>query len=156
MRQATLADLDALIDLENACYPPHQAYSRTEYRYALAKGKAINLVHEEAGSITGFIGCFYHKLWRAGHVYTVNVHPRSRGQRLGVRLMEAAHDELRRLGMTKVLLEVNVENEAAMRMYERCGYARQQLLKDYYTQYRVNDAWLYVKQLESRARQRVG
>lgn len=144
MRRATLADLDALIDLENVCYPPTQAYARAEYRYALAKGKAVNLVHEDGGRITGFVGAFYHKQWKAGHVYTVNVHPKARGQGLGVRLMEACHAELRKLGMTRCVLEVNVENEAAMRLYEKCGYTRTQRLVGYYTQYRVNDAWQYL------------
>lgn len=146
-RPATLADLDALLDLENACYPPNQAYSRAEYRYALAKGKAVNLVHDEAGALVGFVGAFYHKQWRAGHVYTVNVHPKARGQGLGLRLMEACHEELRRLGMTRCILEVNVENDAAMRLYEKAGYRRAQLLEGYYTQYRVNDAWQYLREL---------
>lgn len=143
-RRATLADLDALLALEQICYLPNQAYTRAEYRYALAQGKAVNLVHEEGGVITGFVGAFYHRAWRTGHVYTVNVHPKERGQGLGVRLMEACHAELRALGMTRCVLEVNVENEAAMRLYERCGYTRTQRLENYYTQYRVNDAWQYV------------
>ena len=77
----------------------------------------------------------------------MNVHPKERGRGLGRQLMEACHDRLRGLGMTRVVLEVNVENADAMRLYERLGYARAELLKDYYTQYRVNDAWLYVREL---------
>jgi ribosomal protein S18 acetylase RimI-like enzyme len=150
MRRATLRDLDPLLALEEACYPPNQAYTREEYRYALAKARSVNLVHDDAGPITGFVGAFHHRLWRIGHVYTVNVHPHERGKGLGVRLMEACHAELRALGMTRCVLEVNVENDPAMRLYERCGYTRQQRLEDYYTQYRVNDAWRYVKELEGR------
>ena len=43
--------------------------------------------------------------------------------------------------------EVYVENADALRLYEAVGYARAKLLKDYYTQYRVNDAWFCVKEL---------
>lgn len=147
LRDATVDDLAALLDLENACYPPNQAYSREEYRYALARAKALNLILEERGAVLGFVGAFHHRLHRLGHVYTVNVHPKERGRGLGRHLMSACEDRLRDLGMRRCMLEVNVENEDAIRLYERCGYTRVERLKDYYTQYRINDAWLYVKDL---------
>lgn len=147
IRNATVADLDRLVALENACYPPNQAYSREEYRYALARAKAVNLAWETQGAITGFVGAFHHQQWRVGHIYTVNVHPKARGRGLGLTLMNACEDRLRALGMTRCVLEVNVENEAAIRLYEKAGYARIERLKDYYTQYRVNDAFLYEKAL---------
>lgn len=152
LRPATIDDLDALLDLERACYPPNQAYSRDEYRYALAVAKAVNLVGEDGGTragadVVGFVGAFHHARWRVGHVYTVNVHPSQRGRGIGMALMDACHEALRKLRMTRIVLEVNVENEAAMKLYERAGYSRTQLLKDYYTQYRVNDAWMYERVL---------
>lgn len=147
MRDATIDDLDVLLELENACYPPNQAYSREEYRYALARAKAVNLLWREGGAVTGFVGAFHHRQWRVGHVYTVNVHPKERGKGLGIRLMDACEERLRTLGMTRCVLEVNVENDAAIRLYEKAGYERLDRLKDYYTQYRVNDAFLYGKRL---------
>lgn len=147
VREAGPEDLGALLALENACYPPRQAYSREEYRYALTKAKAVNLVLEEDGRAVGFIGAFYHRSHRLGHVYTVNVDPNGRGRGHGRTLMETCELRLRALGMRACVLEVNVENADAMRLYERCGFSRKELLKDYYTQYRVNDAWLYVKAL---------
>lgn len=142
-----MADLDALLELERACYLPQQAYQREEYRYALHRAKAVNLVLEANHKVIGFVGAFHHRTQRAGHIYTVNVHPDARGQGLGQRLMAACEDELATLGMTRVVLEVNVENEGAIRLYERVGYTRTARLKDYYTTYRVNDAFVYVKQL---------
>lgn len=139
--------MDALLALENACYPPNQAYARDEYRYALQVAKAVNLIHEESGEIVGFAGAFYHKAWRAGHIYTVNVHPTLRGKGLGKKLMAELEARLYALGMTKVVLEVNVENAGAIALYESCGYERTQRLVGYYTQYAVNDAWQYVKAL---------
>jgi [ribosomal protein S18]-alanine N-acetyltransferase len=147
LRDARPGDLDALLALENACYPPSQAYSREEYRYALVRARAVNLVREENGAAIGFIGAFHHRQHRAGHIYTVNVHPSARGRGLGKLLMASCEERLAALGMTRCILEVNVENEDAIRLYERCGYTRVERLKDYYTQYRVNDAWLYLKRL---------
>lgn len=150
-RAARAADLDELLALEAACYPPNQAYSRDEYRYALTVAKAVNLVWEEGGRIAGFIGAFHHRTWRVGHIYTVNVHPGERGRGLGVRLMAECHRRLEALGMERVVLEVNVENTAAMRLYERCGYEQRQRLPNYYAQYANNDAWLYERALGQKA-----
>jgi ribosomal protein S18 acetylase RimI-like enzyme len=107
----------------------------------------VNLVLEEGALTVGFVGAFHHRTQRLGHIYTVNVHPKERGRGLGRALLSACEERLRALGMTRVLLEVNVENADAIRLYERAGYARAELLKDYYTTYRVNDAWLYAKTL---------
>lgn len=147
MREASARDLEALLALENDCYPPNQAYSREEYRYALTRAKAVNVACEEAGALVGFVGAFHHATQRVGHVYTVNVHPKQRGRGLGRALMRACEERLRALGMTRVVLEVNVENVDAIRLYESCGYRRVRTLKDYYTQYRVNDAFLYERRL---------
>ncbi|HUR69287.1 MAG TPA: N-acetyltransferase [Candidatus Thermoplasmatota archaeon] len=147
MQNATVADMDALLELERACYEPQQAYTREEYRYSLTRAKALNLALSERGVIVGFIGAFHHRTHRLGHVYTVNVHPKERGRGLGRALLSACEERLRALGMDRVVLEVNVENADAIRLYERAGYVRQERLKDYYTTYRVNDAFLYTKQL---------
>ncbi len=102
---------------------------------------------EEDGAPLGFIGAYHHRTHRLGHIYTVNVHPAARGRGLGRILMASCESSLRSLGMTRVALEVNVENEDAIRLYERTGYTRIELLKDYYSTYRINDAWLYAKPL---------
>ena len=146
-RDAKPSDLDALLALETACYPPNQAYSRDEYRYSLGVAKAVNVLWEEGGAVTGFVGAFHHRTWRVGHIYTVNVHPSQRGRGLGVRLMEECHRRLAALGMERVILEVNVENASAIRLYEKCGYVQRQRLPDYYTQYANNDAFLYERAL---------
>ena len=148
-RDATPADLEALLALERACYPPNQAYEADEYRYALAKARAVNLVWEErpGGPPLGFVGAFHHRAWRVGHVYTVNVHPDRRGKGLGLALLAEAERRLAALGMTRVVLEVNVENASAIRLYEKAGYRLVRRLPDYYTQYADPDAFLYEKAL---------
>jgi ribosomal-protein-alanine N-acetyltransferase len=77
----------------------------------------------------------------------VNVAPSQRGKGLGARLMAECESRLAKLGMTRVVLEVNVDNKSAIALYEKCGYRRERLLKDYYTQYANPDAYLYEKAL---------
>lgn len=147
LRDATSSDIDTLLALERACYHPQQAYTREEYHYSLTRAKAVNILLEEGGVVKGFVGAFHHRTHKLGHIYTVNVDPKERGRGFGKKLMSACEARLAELGMKRVVLEVNVENTDAMRLYERCGYAQAKLLKNYYTNYRVNDAWLYQKPL---------
>lgn len=148
LREADLFDLGPLVELEQACYPPEQAYTREEYYYAIAKAKAINLVHVNDGRALAFLGAFHHSRWLAGHIYTINVHPELRGRGIGRRLLEEAEARLAALGMRRCVLEVNVENEAAIALYERCGYERLKRIPDYYTTYRNPDAFVYGKELK--------
>jgi GrpB-like predicted nucleotidyltransferase (UPF0157 family)/RimJ/RimL family protein N-acetyltransferase len=48
-----------------------------------------------------------------------------RGQGIGRRLMEAALDGARKVGLERVELEVYASNTAAIRLYERVGFARE-------------------------------
>lgn len=148
-RGAAGADLDALLELERACYPPRQAYSRAEYRYALEVANSENLLVEDRGAPVAFVGAFVHEGWRAGNVYTLNVHPSRRGRGLATRLMHAVEARLSARGMTRCFLEVNVENAPAMRLYESLGYARVARLRGYYAAYPNPDAWRYERDLRA-------
>lgn len=142
------SELDDLVALELRCYPAQSAYSRQEYRYVLTRAHALNLtLRDPARAVVGFAGAFLHAGWRAGHVYTVNVDPSQRGKGLGRVLMEALEAGMRREGMARSLLEVNVANATAIGLYEAMGYERLKRLKDYYTTYPEKDAFLYGKNL---------
>ena len=147
IRRATLVDLDDLVALEQACFPPSQAYDREQYVYALGPAKAVNVVLEEAGTIVGYVGAFHHRAQRAGHVITLNVHPKERRRGHGARLMAACEQALAALGMARVVLEVNVDNAPAVRLYESMGYERVGEIADYYEGYPNNDAFVYERTL---------
>lgn len=85
----------------------------------------------------------YAGLWFDGddvQVMTIGVDSRYQGRRIGHRLMEALLDRARELGARTVLLEVRVDNEAALALYERFGFERLALRKRYY-QPEDMDAW---------------
>jgi [ribosomal protein S18]-alanine N-acetyltransferase len=150
LRDATVDDLDDLLSLESRCYLPEQTYSREEYRYSLARAKAVNLGIWDGKLPIGFVGAFHHATHKLGHVYTINVDPHRRGEGLGKRLMAACEDRMRALGMRRMVLEVNVENVEGIRLYERCGYTRVERIRNYYRMYKNNDAFVYAKDLAPR------
>lgn len=59
-----------------------------------------------------------------GEIKRMFVRPDRRGQRVGERLLSALEAEQRRQGLGLSLLETGGEQHAAVRLYERCGYAR--------------------------------
>ena len=148
LRDVRLSDMDALLALEAACYPPGEAFTRDVYAHALNGARAVNLAWEANGAVVGFVGAFHHKRWRAGHVYTLNVRPDARRRGIGRALMQECERRLADMGMARLALEVQAENAPAITLYEALGYRRLRLLEGYYRHYANNDAWLYEKELK--------
>ena len=59
-----------------------------------------------------------------GEIKRMFVHPASRGQGIGDRLISALEDALKLRQVPQALLETGGEQHAALRLYERAGYAR--------------------------------
>jgi len=56
------------------------------------------------------------------NIHDFAVHEAARGRGVGRRLMEAVFDVARELNCCRVTLEVAVANEAAQRLYRKCGF----------------------------------
>jgi len=91
------------------------------------------------------VGAFVHGGWKVGTIYTVNVHPEARGRGLGKRLLATIERRLAREGCLRVVLQVHVDNRAAIALYEGAGYERLRLLRNYYQVYDPPHAYLYGK-----------
>ena len=61
---------------------------------------------------------------RYGEIKRMYVMPEERGQRIAERLLQALEDGLRKEGIGWALLETGRDQTEAVRLYERCGYAR--------------------------------
>src|SRR5207244_4842385 len=86
----------------------------------------------EAGDmLAGFgIGCLSRD--GAGHVVTLDVHPRERRRGVGKIVLEELLSRLRRGGARRAILEVAEENLGAIAFYETLGFRRRRRLPDYY------------------------
>ena len=67
--------------------------------------------------------------------------PECRGQGVGRSLIDAMLSDLKSRGVCKVFLEVESDNESAIRLYERSGFVNYNRRRDYYGPGR--DALLY-------------
>lgn len=77
-------------------------------------------------------------------MFALAVDPGSRKMGLGSLLVKRAEEEAKNVGAKKIILNTHISLEADQRFYERLGYARMGVLKDYYGN---GDAVFYGKNL---------
>ncbi len=94
--------------------------------------------------IAGFV-TFHFQRQGYGHIITIDVHPEARRHRLGTELIAAACEKLRKMTAFMVVLEVAVNNHAALAFYDRHGFKRIKVLERYYN--RDVDAIFMTKRL---------
>ena len=134
-------DVHAIAKIEKASIP--QPWSEAAFADALAQENAVTLVAEADGKIAGFItGVF---LFDNADIYSVATAEQHRKKGIGGKLLQAFFDTLPNEVET-VGLEVRESNSAAISLYEKHGFERVGLRKNFYEQPREN-AVLYTKQL---------
>lgn len=94
--------------------------------------------------LAGFV-TFHFQRQGYGHIITIDVHPSARRHRLGTQLVAAACEKLRKMTAFMVVLEVAVNNHAALAFYDRHGFKRIKVLERYYN--RNVDAIFMTKRL---------
>lgn len=67
-----------------------------------------------------------------GRVYTLNVGRRFRGRGVAEKLMKALEEEFRARGCVEAVLQVAADNEPAVKLYKKLGYALTRKLPNYY------------------------
>lgn len=144
LRDYRESDFETLWRIDQECFPPELAYSRTELAGYIRRPNSLTLVAELAGKIAGYIVAERGGR-RVGHIITLDVRAEARRAGLGSKLMSAAEERLRAQGCPSVLLEVAVSNAAAIAFYHRQGYATLATIPRYYNA--ETDALLLGKKL---------
>ena len=113
------------------CFEEGIAYSRRQLLGFLGIPTAQGVLAEAGDILAGFaIG--YLSRDGAGHVVTLDVHPRERRRGVGKIVLEELLSRLRRGGARRAILEVAEENLGAIAFYETLGFRRRRRLPDYY------------------------
>jgi [ribosomal protein S18]-alanine N-acetyltransferase len=130
IRQYEPRDFPALYKLDQACFPPGIAYSKTMLRYFLSQPGAECLLAGDAGRIVGFI--LTEENPPLAHVVTLDVTESHRRRGVGTELLRESETHLIFRGVRTVLLETATTNNAGVAFWERHGYRREAVLKNYY------------------------
>ena len=131
IRQATLDDLDTLVDIENRCFETDRL-NRRNFRYLLTKAKAAFLVDELNHRITGYGVLLFQPGTALARLYSFAVLPEYQGAGIGKRLLEAMETEAINHGRIAVRLEIRQDNVQAMSLYRKFGYRELEALENYY------------------------
>lgn len=142
IREYRSSDFPALCALDRLCFPEGIAYTPQEIALGLAQRGAFSFVAEAEGRVIAFL-LAYQKKPAVGHLVTIDVHPDSRRQGIGHKLMALAEEQLQRRGARRIVLEVSVQNDPALRFYQELGYSVKRLLPSYYQD--RSDAYLMEK-----------
>jgi ribosomal-protein-alanine N-acetyltransferase len=151
------SDLEAMYELDVACFARPFRFSRSAMRRFATARKARVVIAEESDVLMGFgilhveSGELDHaKRRRAGYVMTLDVDPRGRRMGLGRRLMMAMEVQAQTAGCAEMVLHVFTGNTEAIRFYERVGFNRSHRSEGFYGAGLVGsrDAWVYRKSIE--------
>ena len=130
LREFLPGDLEAAYGLDQICFEPGIAYSRSELRGFLARAGSVALIAEEGGTLAGFaIG---HRRGAKGHIVTIDIAPGFRRRGAGRILLAELLRRLEEGGARAIRLEVDARNTGAIRFYEQMGFRATRILKDYY------------------------
>jgi ribosomal-protein-alanine acetyltransferase len=131
LRRATINDLAALVDLENAAFAVERMSAR-QWRRHLESLSAEIFVAIRERRVIGACVLFFRRANSVARLYSIAVAADERGRGIGETLLVAAEQAARRRGSRVLRLEVRSENTAAQRLYERHGYRRFGMRSAYY------------------------
>ncbi|RAY15458.1 ribosomal-protein-alanine N-acetyltransferase [Actinomadura craniellae] len=127
----TATDLPAVLMLERELFP-EDAWSEGMLRAELADQPRTRhyVVAEDGGRLVGYAGLA--AAGDQGDVQTIGVRAGHQGRGVGAALLAELLDEAGRRGCAAVFLEVRADNDRARALYERFGFTRVGVRKNYY------------------------
>ncbi len=145
--RATVADLDAIEDIERHSFP--RPWTRAALSAELERDHArVWVARDPRGLAIAFLVAWV----VAGelHVHSVAAHPDRRRAGIGGRLLARVLGDARAEGCTLATLEVRRGNAPAIALYERAGFATVRVRTGYY-QDNAEDALVMVLDLSEPA-----
>ncbi len=166
LREFRREDFDSLWRIDQECFAPGIAYSRTELAAYIRLRGAFTVVavpspggQEKRGHnvragespplVLGFIVAQANRRG-IGHILTIDVPLASRRFGIGSTLLATAEDRLRAAPCRSVVLETAVDNSAALAFYKRHEYSVVKTIPRYYSN--GVDAFVLEKELHSGSR----
>lgn len=131
IEQATLSDLDAIVEIENQCFDSDQ-FSENQFVYLITNSKGVFYVIKQAGKAVAYLSLLTHARTRNLRIYSIAVHPEARGKKLAWFLLDKAIGYARQHQLKAITLEVKVSNTPAISLYEKMGFMKVCVKQNYY------------------------
>ena len=142
-------DFDALYAIEERCFRPPERFGRRYMRELVNSTEAAAWIAEENGRMAGFAIVEWAR--QAGgtvaYLQTIEVDPEMRGRGVARELLKRGEDAAKGAGAGLIWLNVDEQNEAAIRLYQSSGYLCRGRQDGYYGRGRA--ALIYEKALSA-------
>lgn len=134
IRLATIHDLDALVQIEEASFAPDKYHlqTRQQYRHLLTRGNCDILLALDDQTPSGMLSIFYRKGANWGRMYSIAVKPEFQKGRIGKDLYLAFEKRLHEKKLRYALLEIRADNQRHLDRYLGLGYKEVRRAADYY------------------------
>jgi ribosomal-protein-alanine acetyltransferase len=147
LRDGTPADLPALTEIETAVFSGDRLSRRSLARFLSGASPASLRVAVLDGAIAGYALVLRRSGSEVARLYSIAVAEAARGRGIGAALLTDVERLMRAKGASALRLEVRADNTAAIGLYERHGYTRFAIYRQYYED--GADAFRYQRQLEA-------
>lgn len=131
IRPATAIDLPVLVSLDKE-YFPYSPWPIEQFRAELTGKTRKFLVAEEAGQIIGYAGAFLPSVGGEADIMTVAVAPEFRRKGIATSFIKELEEWAKSRGADSMMLEVITTNKSAISLYEKLGYQKLNIRKNYY------------------------
>lgn len=121
-------DISQVIAIENMSFKDPYPVDIITFLYE--KHRDTFLVAEQGSTILGYIAGIIS--WREGHIVSLAILPTWRRKGIASQLVEELSQTFRRYGKKRVKLEVRTSNKAAVALYQKQGFVKQKIVKNYY------------------------
>src|SRR3569623_1148873 len=111
IRDASLDDLDALVQFENRCFDGDRL-SRRYFRYLLTKGNAETVGEMDGGVLRGYAMLLFNTGTSLARLYSLAVDPDQQRKGVASALLQAAEERARRHDAVTLRLEIRKDNHA--------------------------------------------
>ncbi|MBU6263222.1 MAG: ribosomal protein S18-alanine N-acetyltransferase [Actinomycetales bacterium] len=130
-REATLLDIPILVSMDRA-YFPHTAWPAEQFRAEIGKATRMFLVVESNAQIIAYAGAFLPNAGGEGDIMTIAVAPEFRRKGIAKELIARLESWAKARGAIAMMLEVDVSNIEAIKLYQNLGYESLNIRKNYY------------------------
>lgn len=129
IRLATTEDAKSLSAMEQAIFtdPRSEATFRSSIEL---DDNAVAIVAESDGLVIAYADVY--RAYDELQLNNIAVQPEYRGNHIAENMMNILKESTRELGCIAITLEVRKSNEAAIRLYEKCGFYKVGIRENYY------------------------
>lgn len=143
IRTMTVADTDKVYRIETSSF--FRPMPKKDLVNDIEKNKhKIHFVYEKNGETVGFY--IISKILDEVEIYTIAVDELYRGQKIASNMLEHLINFSREMKVSKIWLEVSTKNMPAINLYEKFGFEKIRLRKNYYS-LTNEDAFIMLKEL---------